>query len=379
MKKILGFSVAAIAVMIFLFVVAVLVADRRASSLLAARLAELRAAGEPASLSDLAPRQLPPGYNAADLIRSAQGKTGPSQIELVLQAADTPVYAPLHDYGQSPDAFVAQLVTTAQESRAAARVLRVQALAQLQEGQPDAALATCVALVRLARHLDREPGLNSYFVALSVRGMAIDAAAKVLYAGPVSAESRAALQREFEIEVKMSGSVECLRSERALGISQFQALQASTRAMPPWRFTHDLLDYLDWMSNEVQWEATPAYRLTEYSQWQRSAGPGALTQLLLPALQAQREAVDRVRASISALLVLNALQRHGAQGPDAPLWNELSLPADVMVDPFTGNPLVVRHSAAGWTVYSLGNNRIDDGGQVEYLDIGVTPPPMLVE
>jgi hypothetical protein len=55
--------------------------------------------------------------------------------------------------------------------------------------------------------------------------------------------------------------------------------------------------------------------------------------------------------------------------------NLLGLPNAAIIDPFTGNDLIIKATGQGWIVYSLGTNAIDDGGSVaDESDIGIAPP-----
>jgi hypothetical protein len=76
-----------------------------------------------------------------------------------------------------------------------------------------------------------------------------------------------------------------------------------------------------------------------------------------------------------SLRVLNALQaRAPAAGDSVPPLGDLGLPAETTTDPFDGKPLRVKKSPRGWTVYSVGGNGVDDGGQfARAADVGVGP------
>ena len=85
--------------------------------------------------------------------------------------------------------------------------------------------------------------------------------------------------------------------------------------------------------------------------------------------------MGRKIATIRALRVLNALL--GRDDPEAPPsadLTELGLSQDATIDPFIGKPLIVKKLPAGWKVYSVGPNGIDDGGKLDYVaDFGVGP------
>jgi hypothetical protein len=77
-----------------------------------------------------------------------------------------------------------------------------------------------------------------------------------------------------------------------------------------------------------------------------------------------------------ALRILNALQTfEEAQGREASGLANLGLPADATVDPYSGQPLLLRHTDDGWIVYSVGQNKRDDGGTLneQRLDVGIGP------
>lgn len=71
--------------------------------------------------------------------------------------------------------------------------------------------------------------------------------------------------------------------------------------------------------------------------------------------------------------LLNALQNQFPDGiPDQPLLSELSGAEDTRLDPFSGEPLVVRVTEEDIVVYSVGINGTDEGGQLdEQADEGI--------
>jgi hypothetical protein len=54
---------------------------------------------------------------------------------------------------------------------------------------------------------------------------------------------------------------------------------------------------------------------------------------------------------------------------------ELKLPTQMTMDPYTGDPLLIKQTEAGPIVYSVGRNQKDDGGKLgdELEDVGVGP------
>jgi hypothetical protein len=58
---------------------------------------------------------------------------------------------------------------------------------------------------------------------------------------------------------------------------------------------------------------------------------------------------------------------------------QLGLPADVLIDPFDGKPLRYKHTPAGWRLYSIGKNLVNDGGRGEPKDDDVGLLPIAAE
>jgi hypothetical protein len=93
----------------------------------------------------------------------------------------------------------------------------------------------------------------------------------------------------------------------------------------------------------------------------RAADFGRLTSAVRPAVAAARQASDRDLAAVRSLRILLALAGRAPQGPP-PVATELGLPAAEVADPYSSGPLLIRADPQGWTVYSVGSDGRDDGG-----------------
>ena len=99
-----------------------------------------------------------------------------------------------------------------------------------------------------------------------------------------------------------------------------------------------------------------------------------LTKFVLPAVQAVYSAANRALTAVRSLRVLNALQAFAeTNGREASGLAELGLPTEATIDPYSGKPLILKHTDAGWTVYGVGENGKDDGGKFDkdMADVGV--------
>ena len=85
---------------------------------------------------------------------------------------------------------------------------------------------------------------------------------------------------------------------------------------------------------------------------------------------------NRDTARVRSLRVYSDLQRFAEENDrEATGLDELSLPKEATIDPFSGKPLIVQNTDAGWLVYSVGADGIDSGGNFEeHKDAGVGPP-----
>ena len=89
--------------------------------------------------------------------------------------------------------------------------------------------------------------------------------------------------------------------------------------------------------------------------------------------------LERTRAEMRCLRTLNALQQRAAEmGAETAVLTDLGLPPDATIDLFSGELLKVKKSNRGWTVYSVGRDLKDDGGDIEHPveppDYGFGPP-----
>ncbi len=72
--------------------------------------------------------------------------------------------------------------------------------------------------------------------------------------------------------------------------------------------------------------------------------------------------------------MLNAITRREQDGGACQTLDDLQLPQSETTDPFTGQPLLLEKQDDGWVIYSVGQNRKDDGGTCDdRADFGLAP------
>lgn len=384
------------------------------------QLAAIRAAGDPLTLADLAPKPIAPEKNAATYLRRAEADVAgiqrelanvhsiwvsplpamtsedrnaiksalqayPATIPLLEHAAACPDYDTQLDYTLPPHDFNMQLIDVIQKTRSAILVLDARALLLANEGSRDEAIRTSLVIFRLARHFDRNPTDVAFFPAFAFRSMAIETANVALQMGPVSKESREALDVELAIQERMDGYNWAIKSNRAFELElirnsknrnfwlirralwnrrqsalldESQALLALSHNLPSYNLASQTI-------HKVEAETSPVL------------GEGDSRIIGLP-MHTTIQVLTRARAEIRCLRVLNALQTHVSAGSkETPTLTDLGLPAETISDPFTGEPLHVKNTPQGWLVYSVGVNLKDDGGKISYpsnSDVGLGPP-----
>ena len=408
-------SIGVIAVL--LLVIAVL--NWRASARREAEWAKIRAAGDPVTLADLEPEPIDPALNGATYLRraavgianihheigelandseafytdgrlTAEGarrvraalQAYPDVSALLAQAADCPSYAAQLDYASEPQVLLSSILDGETHLvRGAGRVLRKKLDLQLYDGQDDEAVQTGLQIMRIGRHSAEEPLLIQYLVSVAVRSTGLDGIERVLSDGPVSPASRLAIEAELAAQDGMEGFVGCLKSEVAFGGYQLRTMFDGMPLVEHlWMYKNWESDYLQFLAAELSLGAAPHYKIEQDLKMlrARAAQGSGFVRLIDPAVKAAREAMDRVRAVMRAVRVLNALQGQGVTPEVISLDPALlGLPAEAVVDPFSGAPLLTKSTADGVRIYSVGSNLTDDGASPHAaLDPGVGPAPL---
>ena len=231
----------------------------RAEWQLSSRLAKIRAAGDSASIAELAPKPIPDGENAAatlqqitprldefskeyaqfslspigeaydeandrgepatpeqlDVIRTILGKY-PDVEQRLAATARQDQYASRMDFSLGHQAFIDALIKSQGPPRTAARFLNWRIEVLLAEGEREQAVERGIQVLRLARLYESEPTMVAFLVAIAMRGMAIQQMYDALAAGPISSELHAKLDAELARLDDPQTLVRVLKTERAI-------------------------------------------------------------------------------------------------------------------------------------------------------------------
>ena len=377
---------------IFLGLIALLSAI--SESTLQKQIAAIRAAGDPTSLAELRNRSIPPEEDAGEFLSRAR-----KGLLAIIEALDKVRQSETYQQGRPTEPEVkaiqaaleahAEAVSLVEQaaacvdyvprgdhdaSRAAIRALEARLKMLLAQGRRDEALGDCVTMFRLARLLEKKPTVAGYLVALACRGLAVESANLVLRSGPVSPDARQSLDAELARQEGVEGYASMLKTARADGLQKIRGRPAdgwlgkARRSQEASAYLEDFEELLSRASGTN----------SEFKRAESALSLSPVARNWLPSMRAARDAMERTRAEVRCLRVLNALQQAAEQGgPDEPDLAELGLPADVILDPFTGDRLRVKKLPEGWLIYSVGADKKDDGGQIDpFRDFGVAPLPV---
>lgn len=400
----------------------------RTEARLQAKLAAIRAAGDPASIAEMAPEPIPDDQNAAAILARIAPRmrefskdhgalhTGPDgasyaevetqrtpptadEIETVRQmleqypdidraiaeAAACERYASRADFSLGPQQFIEAAINGVQDIRSVGRFVLWKMRILIADKEPDGAVRSGIELLKVARLYESEPALVNYLVSIAVRGVAVEALYDALASGPVSADVHAALDEELARHDNPQRLARVLRDERAISASFAASWERLVPAESgPHRFVMRVLGwpikslYIGPLDAWDDWLAVadrPWHEVHDRFE-PDSTGHGVLADLLMSTVQAtfQANAIDL--AKLRGLRIFNALTRYREEhGREASGLEELALPNEATIDPFSGEPLKLKHTEEGWIIYSVMNNGVDDGGDfTDMKDWGLAPP-----
>ena len=174
-----------------------------------------------------------------------------------------------------------------------------------------------------------------------------------------------------------------LATERAFGLDQFRKIPCGRWWCREFFWVRAVLNYLDTVDlarayveqagghrQNLQEELRASLEVAARRRW---SFLNPVVELLVPAFDSAKNAFARNIVLRNALFVLSRLEQAGPEAkPDEVL---AQVPEDFRRDPFSGDDLRVVPTEAGWLIYSVGPDGIDDGGQIESnKGWGLAPP-----
>lgn len=393
----------------------------RTDARLQKRIDAIRSAGDPATIADLAPEPIPSTENAAyhleqlapklDEFAKAHARfldktplgdaydaaldrgeyASKEQLDAIRQilvqfpeiesglvaAAACDRYASLMDFSVNHQQVLQGILDDrVQRIRTLARFVNWRMEVLVDEGKSDEAVKLGIQLLKIARLYNGEPLLVNYLVGVAIRGIACQAIYEAVSAGNVSPETLHALDQELALLDDPLELARVLKTEQAFSISvarESGVFPQDAQVNPAWLklvgwpvkslFVNSLGVFDDQLAipGDQWFEIRGSFNPD--GTWDASAH-GILGELLSPALGAAYVAHSRNLAKIRATRIASALSRYRHEhGREASDLNDLALAKEVVMDPFTGEPLKLKHTPDGWLIYTVMQNGVDDGGE----------------
>ena len=233
---------------------------------------------------------------------------------------------------------------------------------------------------------EKEPTLISYLVSVAVHGVAISELCDALSAGPVSGKLHEKLDQELARHDDPQRLVRALKTEGAMasGWNRWPIFESDGKPysgvwnISGWPLKWYLLGVYDYTHELIPLAVRPWYEVRDQfgksDAEMISTGHGKLADFVKwrhAVVSSPRREIVMLRS----LRIYNALRQFSEQnGREASGLQELKLPLEAAADPYSGQPLKLKHTELGWEVYSVLENGVDDGGNFKDLkDYGVAP------
>src|SRR5438132_6345599 len=281
---------------------------------------------------------------------------------------------------------VTPVLSHVQEVRTIANLLSFDAMLRAEEKDLEGAMESCSALLNTARSIGDEPTYISALVRIAIRSIAIGRLELVLSQGEPSDQALETIQRAWEDEEQFSLLVAASRGERAFADKSIQALQegnggggtsngvtgnATLNRIIAF-FQRGSLSANRAASLELHTEIIEIANLPEperQGRWDRLKArsgrfPG-LVRLTYPMTEKLVEADRRTRAQMRLIIVTLAAERYRKANGKWPESLSVLVPKylkEVPTDPYDGARLRFRRVDGGVVVYSIGADRLDNGG-----------------
>jgi hypothetical protein len=329
------------------------------------------------------------------LIRTEFAKI-PGQIEAARKLKDMPE-------GRFPltisDEWITTLIPHHHEPREIADWLKHDAWLLAQEGDSDAAIESCQAIINAGRSVKDDPFLITCLVRLALQNIALDTLERVLAQGEASEGHLSALQAMLEREMREESLIRAMRGERAGAHFLFENLRDGkaklnhifvngpgmgvntgdpftdwlSETFPSTMLKH-FPDHLHYMNRTVAAVKLPLHerpaKLAELSEEvKRSRNP--VMRLLAPAMDKVEKSDRRVHIYLRCMVVALACERYRLKD-EAKRWPatlddlvKAKLLDAVPTDPIDKQPLRYRRTKEEIVIYSIGFDMKDNQGNID--------------
>ena len=275
---------------------------------------------------------------------------------------------------------IGALLPHAQNQRGAARMLKLEAFVRARDGDAHGAAEAIHAIFMAARSLEHEPLLISQLVRIAIHGMAIGLIEELLPQVEFLDEDLRRLQADLRAADWRDGLQRGLAGERSTGLLTFRnpsTLDPDMRQVGWVANNDDLLLYLRLHQQLIDAANEPwpqALQQVEQVDQQIKKIVGSplgrvrhiFTALMMPAANAAFQAGARIDASSQAADAAIAVELFRRKHGKLPTKLDELVPEflpQLPLDPFDGQPLRFLVRDDEYVIYSIGADRVDNGGQ----------------
>jgi hypothetical protein len=323
-------------------------------------------------------------------LRAFVAKT-PDALAEARKLADFPTGRPRIQYAKD---FISTLLGPVQDARGVCSLLHCDALLQAEDGDFEAALRSCRAMLNAGRSIGDEPYLIALLVRASCINVTIDVLERVLGQGEVPEPALAEMQGALEQELAQPSLLIALRGERA-GYFELQQLICQGKVAPshfaamtgkrlsamervfqdhlPGGMVADRATFLRQMNELVEAAKLPiGQQMAEFDRIRAVRPPSGLPQELQHPWAANMIVnYFRLQANLGSTVAALAAERyrlkHGSWPRSLDVLVQERLLKTVPCDPFDGRTLRCVQRPGGMVIYSVGPDRTDHGGVVQRI------------
>jgi hypothetical protein len=289
----------------------------------------------------------------------------------------------------APD-FISTLVQPVQDAREVCALLHIDVVIRGEDGDADGAIDSCRAMLNTARSVGEEPFVIAVLVRYACANMTVNAVERVLARGNPGEPALAKMQAAFEQELAEPTLLFALRGERA-GLFELFRLMADGKVRPsfvtavsggrqsssigrfledhlPVRTTADQASLLRGMNKLVEAAKLPIDQQAAafehaVEEWQDRGGSPLLQRKWVDrSLSAHLRVQANMRAAVAALAAERFRLKHAQWPASLDTLVKAGLLKTVPLDPYHGEPLRLKRLPDGLIIYSVGQDRIDNGG-----------------
>jgi hypothetical protein len=274
-------------------------------------------------------------------------------------------------------------------ARAAAKLLRLDSMLKVMEGDLDGAVEDAVLQFKLAGTLHTEPSMISRLVQIAIEALGLRTIEQILRAAELTESQLLRLEEAVAGRLADQSIKWVLWAERAFTIETLEQIAlgklsvntaisyaeggaAGFRWIPTWIVRQNQLQAAKMYGSLIEASDDPDALIATARQLEVDATnlsvKYTLVKIMVPGLTRAMELHIRVAAELECARAALAAERFRLREGRFPGSLEELVPEyleSVPIDPFDGGPLRLAIVEQGIVIYSIAENKMDDGGVVE--------------